>query len=345
MSSNKRRSSGKADRPADAKRSTKSRQLSGFIFNCFGNNDLEPHENSVPLSPSSPVPLPIGAAENTSVSTSAQLKSQVPQIPGSDGPPPPPPPPPPLPHLPLLPMPRTQARAAARIISTSTQPTYPAPSAGDAPRIAANSVQSTSSVPQAKKVVSFGAHRAVRSFYVDGCFGGESKVHLSGGDFKPVSELRKGDLIKCDFEGNTAEVVCVMVLPVPKGEITMAKFENGLVITPMHPVVSGGAWALPNDLVKPSGVKLCQLFNFVLDRQHTILVNGVVCAALGHRREGHTAHPFWGNWDTIVNCLKRIDRDGYTKGLVEVLGTMRKKDSGMVYGLRGTTGQLVTAEG
>jgi hypothetical protein len=161
---------------------------------------------------------------------------------------------------------------------------------------------------------------------------------------KPVSELRKGDLIKCDFEGHTAEVACVLVLPVPKGEATMAKFENGLVITPMHPVISGGAWALPKDLVKPSGVKLCQLFNFVLDRQHTILVNGVVCSALGHRREGHTAHPFWGNWDSIVNCMKRIDSDGYEKGLVEVLGTMREKDSGTVYGLRGITGQLVAAE-
>lgn len=343
MSSRLHGSSGKADRPANTKRSNKSRQLSGFPFNCFGNRDLEPHENSAPLPPSSPVPLAIGAgAETTSVPTSAQPKSQVPQIPGFNGPPPPPPPP--LPHLPVLPRPRTQASAAARVVPTSTQPTYPTTPAGVAPRIAANSVQPTSSVPRAKADASFRSTRAVPSFYVDGCFGGESTVHLASGEFKPVSELRKGNLIKCDLEGNTAEVACVMVLPVPKGETTMVKFENGLVITPMHPVISGGAWALPKDLVRPSAVKLCQVFNFVLDRQHTILVNGVVCSALGHRREGHTAHPFWGNWDSIVNCMKRIDGDGYEKGVVEVLGTTRKKDSGTVYGLRGTTGQLVAAE-
>jgi hypothetical protein len=169
-------------------------------------------------------------------------------------------------------------------------------------------------------------------------------VHLGDGEFKPVGELRKGDLVKCDLEGHTAEVACVMVMAVPKGETIMAKFDNGLVITPAHPVLCEGAWVLPNDLVKPSRVKVCRLFNFVLDRQHTILVNGVVCSALGHRREGYTGHLFWGNWDKVVNCMKCIDMDGYKNGLVEVLGTLRNKDSGIVYGLRGTTGQLVTAE-
>lgn len=182
------------------------------------------------------------------------------------------------------------------------------------------------------------------SLGVDGCFEGGSAVHMIDGESKLVRDLRKGDRVRCDVGGEMAEVTCVMVIHVSSGRIPMVQFPNGLAITPMHPILSGGIWMLPRDLQVFEFVECDRVFNFVLDRQHTLLVNGVTCVTLGHSREGHTRHPFWGDWDTVVNCLRRVDQRGFENGLVSVARTLRKKDSGLVHGFKSVDGRHIIAE-
>ena len=49
-----------------------------------------------------------------------------------------------------------------------------------------------------------------------------------------------------------------------------------------------------------------------------IVVNGVVCAILEHKREAHTRHAFWGDLDKVTRCLTKVDEDGFKSGRVEV---------------------------
>ncbi|KAK5063077.1 hypothetical protein LTR84_005153 [Exophiala bonariae] len=187
-------------------------------------------------------------------------------------------------------------------------------------------------------------YNMVASQGVDGCFGGESLVHMDGGATKPVKELKKGDLVQCNDEGEIAEVKCVLVQQVAGGTKAMVKFENGLVITPMHPIMSEGVWALPKDMQDSHQVDAKRVFNFLLDKQHTIVVNGVVCSALGHHRKGHTWHPFWGNWHQVMSCMRRVDEVGFENGSVEIAGTVRDQKSGTVYGFRCIDGTVVAQE-
>ena len=58
--------------------------------------------------------------------------------------------------------------------------------------------------------------------------------------------------------------------------------------------------------------------NFVLDRSHVLMVEGVPCVTLGHGRlEPVAAHPFWGT-EAVVDALRGCD--GWQEGHV-VLGS------------------------
>lgn len=70
------------------------------------------------------------------------------------------------------------------------------------------------------------------------------------------------------------------------------------------------------------------------------MVNGTMCAALGHNRDGYTKHEFWGDWETVTCCLKSIDAVGFEMGAVEVIKKLRDQETGRVYGLEGKDGRV-----
>jgi len=177
----------------------------------------------------------------------------------------------------------------------------------------------------------------IKSLGVDGCFSGESMARLAGGECKRVKDLKKGDHVECNARGDMAEVRCVLVQHTTDGRTEMVEFEDGLALTPMHPVEFDSAWALPKDLGDVRLVRTGRVFNFVLDKHHTIRLNGVTCAVLGHRRSGLTSHPFWGSWERVNECMRRVDAGGFEVGLVEVSGTVRDHN-GTVYGLKDMNG-------
>ncbi|GAB1309887.1 hypothetical protein MFIFM68171_00097 [Madurella fahalii] len=180
----------------------------------------------------------------------------------------------------------------------------------------------------------------VTSLGVDGCIGGESIVRLAGGERRLVKDLKKGDLIECNADGDVAEVQCVMVQRATKASTPMVKIMDGVFLTPMHPVEINGTWALPKDVGDVRLEETDRVFNFLLDNHHTIRLDGVTCAVLGHQRSGLTSHPFWGCWEKVSKCMWWTDSAGFEAGLVEISGTVRNQ-IGTVYGLKDMKGNPV----
>jgi hypothetical protein len=176
--------------------------------------------------------------------------------------------------------------------------------------------------------------------WVDGCFGGDSVVWMADGRHRMVRDLRKGDRIHCDTGSQTAEVQCVIAMHVKGCRAPMVHFPGGLAVTPTHPVLdNSGEWVPAETVHERRVVDIDRVYNFLLDRQHTIVVNGVICVVMGHG--GSMKHPFWGNWDKVAGCLCAVDREGFRDGLVELAGAVRNERTGMVYGFESLDGRRI----
>jgi hypothetical protein len=179
---------------------------------------------------------------------------------------------------------------------------------------------------------------------VDGCFAGTTLVHTVDGQAKRTKDIRKGDRVLCNATGTVATILCVLTMPVRSGKRRMVAFANGLLITPMHPILWDGKWALPGRILPEAEAEAAvdRVYNFVVDREEgSVVVNGITCSVLGQRREGsETAHPFWGDKERVVGCLREADGEGWERGSVEVEGTVRD-EVGAVYGFRCADGRVV----
>jgi len=127
------------------------------------------------------------------------------------------------------------------------------------------------------------------------CFGetstvliGEQKVETK------VKDVRKGD--KMVVADGFATVKCVIRITRDASKSLMS-FPGGLTITKRHPIRLNGKWTQPcmvtsDEVANPAGC----VYNFVLDRSHIPLINGIECCTWGH---GFTAtgvaHPYYGS--------------------------------------------------
>jgi len=168
-----------------------------------------------------------------------------------------------------------------------------------------------------------------------GCFGETSSVTVvcpDGTEVKTrVSDVQAGDKVR--VAGNeTAEVRCVVRI-VRSSNKTLAAFPGGLTITARHPVRIAGRWMLPSQICEeqvpnPSGF----VYNFVLERCHIVLVDGVECVTWGHGiDEDVVSHSYYGT-DEVISDLSKLP--GWDQGFVTVSGCLRDA-SGQVKGLRG----------
>ena len=174
-----------------------------------------------------------------------------------------------------------------------------------------------------------------------GCFGGGSVVWMTDRRHKLVKDLRQGDRIRCDTGGQIAEVRCVVAMRIPGSRAHMVHFPDGLAITPTHPVLdSNGEWVPAEKMYESRVVDIDRVYNFLLDRQHTIMINDVTCVVMGHG--GSMKHGFWGNWDGVARCLRKVDPEGFRNGLVEVAGTVRNETTGLVNGFLSLDGRRIT---
>ena len=82
-------------------------------------------------------------------------------------------------------------------------------------------------------------------------------------------------------------------------------FENGLYITPWHPIKYNNKWVFPANIKDPI-VKQCNsMITLVLDKHHIGFINGFQCIMLGHEfKEGILNHPFYGT-HKVIDVLKK----------------------------------------
>jgi hypothetical protein len=149
-----------------------------------------------------------------------------------------------------------------------------------------------------------------------GCFGANSSVVVVTGEgdvSKNVTAVSAGDEVR--VADGTARVVCVVRSTRPTSDLVRM---GDLEITAKHPIRVDGKWTLP--VGEPAtGI----VYNFVLDRCHVLMVNGVECVTLGHGlQEPGVAHPYYGN--LILRDLMELP--GWSAGLVNVEFCVRNID-------------------
>jgi len=147
-----------------------------------------------------------------------------------------------------------------------------------------------------------------------GCFDGNCLVKMADESHKRVKDIQKGDKIKS--EGAVFTVVSVIEILSNSNYVPMVELEGGLLVTPKHPVKIGGEWFKPKELGEVQVRNCSAVYNFVLNDGHSMEVNNIVCATLGHGLKGEKVeHPYFGT-SQIIQDLKRFPN--FSKGFVQL---------------------------
>ena len=89
----------------------------------------------------------------------------------------------------------------------------------------------------------------------------------------------------------------------------LRKLPGDLLITNNHPVRINGVWHMPGALDLATDFVLEKpmfIYNFVLDRDHILLINGYECVTLGHDlKDEFLQHPIYGT-ERITNSLMKL---------------------------------------
>jgi len=153
-----------------------------------------------------------------------------------------------------------------------------------------------------------------------GCFAGSCTVVMADGTSKKVSEVRKGDVLRTGCKSEATATVIATVQTAAGGEVC-AFTPSELLITPWHPIdlESNDKWSFPADSKLASRRNITEpLFTFVLDRAHSVLVNGIRCVTLAHGITSGSdarAHPYFGS-NACIEDLKKFFAEDYAAGHV-----------------------------
>ncbi|CAF3370225.1 unnamed protein product [Rotaria socialis] len=180
-----------------------------------------------------------------------------------------------------------------------------------------------------------GASIDMRDFYdaAGGCFYGECTVGLMNGTTKFVKDIKPHDRTA----PHGGMVVFVVKTKLKSRQAKMIMLENNLIITPWHPIRVHDQWIMPCSLVSSPELIYCEtVYNFVLDRGHTVLVNDTECVTLGHHfKEDIVRHPYYGS-QRIIDDLQRLDLEQNNTGFIEITqeNLVRNVKTDLVKGLR-----------
>jgi len=163
----------------------------------------------------------------------------------------------------------------------------------------------------------------------DGCFAGDCLVQLANGSTKQVKHIRKGDLVRTSNE-QIATVNYTIQIKRKTKRAPMVVFDNGLVITPWHPIRINDKWIFPHDIRQQTFIECDEVYNFALDIGHIMIINGVECATLGHNFKGEVIeHPYFGS-NQVLDDLHRMDicNDGFIQ--VSSDSIVRNHETGLI---------------
>lgn len=171
-----------------------------------------------------------------------------------------------------------------------------------------------------------------------GCFYGQCSIQLADGSRKLVCNVQPGDRL-APFG---ATVRYVVKNQCTNGKAKMVMLDQGLIISAWHPVRIDHQWIMPCNLVTgPIEIETDEIYNFVLDQGHTVLVNDVECVTLGHGfQDDIVRHRYYGT-EQVVNDLRYLDLQQNSNGVIVVSSDafLRNSTNGTVISLRPTNEQ------
>lgn len=164
------------------------------------------------------------------------------------------------------------------------------------------------------------------------CFDGDCDVLMFDNTTKKIRDIRKGDKVKTP--DGSATVQCVVKTILDK-TIDIVRLENGLLITPWHPVRINNRWCFPGELVYGQRTETIDpIYSFVISNDHIMIINSVECVTLGHDfKEDVVRHPYFGS-SKVIDDLRNMD--GWVSGHIELKQGCTIKD-----GITGLVKKLV----
>ncbi|CAF3085846.1 unnamed protein product [Rotaria socialis] len=166
-----------------------------------------------------------------------------------------------------------------------------------------------------------------------GCFYGECSVRLMNGSSKLVKDVQPGD--RLGPHGGMVKFVVKTICKNRKAKMVIV--DNNLIITAWHPIRVNQQWIMPCSLVSsPNEISCEAVYNFALDRGHTVLVNDFECVTLGHGfQEDVVRHAYYGS-ERVIKDLEKFNMQQNNGGIIEISDKMlqRKNKTGLVKGLQ-----------
>jgi len=151
------------------------------------------------------------------------------------------------------------------------------------------------------------------------CFTGECEVILANDTIKLVREMNKGDYVKTP--NGFAKVLCITKTHCHNNQTILVNMKYGLRVTPFHPVRYNDNWQFPakiiehgNNSIEMSNQECDIVYNFVLDTDHIMVINGYECCTLGHGITDNDViqHDYYGTEAVIKDLQKSSTWDnGY----------------------------------
>lgn len=130
------------------------------------------------------------------------------------------------------------------------------------------------------------------------CFLGASLVLMADGTKKRCDQIQPGDIAAPDYR-----IRCVIRTEVSHADVVQLgsqdpsgdPLETG-GFTLWHPVFVNHAWRHPADLGKIRRVTTDAIYNFVLDKDHVLLINDIMTCTMGHDMVANEVidHPYFG---------------------------------------------------
>ena len=160
-----------------------------------------------------------------------------------------------------------------------------------------------SSAPAPTRAVTLAAYNDPNG----GCFDSNCLITMADGTQKMLKNLVKGDMVQSsDLNNNISQtkVICILEMTMTSGKRDMVELENGILITPYHPIKYNNEWVFPVDIATPVERECKSVITLVLENNHIGFINGHQCIMLGHNyTDGILKHPYFGS-ELIINDLK-----------------------------------------
>lgn len=154
-----------------------------------------------------------------------------------------------------------------------------------------------------------------------GCFDSNCLITMSDNSKKMLKDVKKGDEILTLEDHNNiksityTKILCVYETIMVEQTCELVTLENGLKITPWHPILTPLGWKFPSEL-KPTNVEKCEsIITFVLESNHVAFINEHPCITLGHNfKDEILKHEFYGT-EKVIKCLQNMP--GYEEGHIK----------------------------